>query len=149
MMECFLSPLRRIIIFSFILFTVLASKEGCKCGSDSETSSSHTSQGVSDKEQSTSSQGKFPPSNLGTGSSVQATHSENKEKIKNLLSQIVDNAEERLENDESLTRLDLRFRQIGKEKAMILAKILEVTSTLTFLDLRGNQIGETGATALA
>src|SRR6185369_10596965 len=48
-MKNLLSPLKRIIFFSFILLTVFAGEEGsgCKCEDESNSSSSHSSQGGS------------------------------------------------------------------------------------------------------
>jgi len=52
-MKSLLSPLRRIIFLSFILFTVFAGeKSGCRCGDSSSSNSSQSSQGNSNKGQS-------------------------------------------------------------------------------------------------
>jgi len=44
-MKGLLSPLKRIIFLSFILFTVFAGEDGCKCRNDSNSSSSSSGQG--------------------------------------------------------------------------------------------------------
>jgi len=61
-----------------------------------------------------------------------------------------ENIIQRLEkNDPTLTSLNLGYKQIGKERAIRLAKALEHNTALTQLDLIYNGIGNEGANALA
>jgi len=54
-----------------------------------------------------------------------------------------------IENDSTLTSLDLGYKQIEDEEVQVLANALENNTNLTILDLGNNEIGSEGAQAIA